>query len=123
MTGPTVPDEVVEAAAMALYESQREPEYAGSEYDWPNIDTGYDFDGEDAPDPEWLRDRYRADARVILAAAVPVLCTADENLMQRIDGLLSLIYYREFGVLTEQTKLDLGELMTEVQRITRRRPI
>lgn len=68
----------VERAAIALYEHTREPDYSGPEWDWANIDKSYDWDGyldelpEGAtrPEGEWLRDRYREDARVVLRAAL-----------------------------------------------------
>lgn len=57
-----------EAVAKALYEDSRDPDYSEPEYDWPNIDTGYDKDDEDETDPEWLRNRFRHQARVALDA-------------------------------------------------------
>lgn len=62
----------VEAVAKAIYEHSRDPDYYEAEYDWPNIDTGYDKDDEDETDPEWLRNRFRAEARVAIAALRPV---------------------------------------------------
>lgn len=68
-------EERVEVAAIALYENTRGHVYSGPEWDWPNIDKSYDRDDEDEypegvePDPEWLRNRYRSDARAVLAAA------------------------------------------------------
>jgi hypothetical protein len=65
--------EAVEAAAVALYESQRDDEHRDPDYDWPRIDTAYDKPDEDEDDPEWLRNQYRADARAALSAALPII--------------------------------------------------
>lgn len=60
---------LVERVAIALYEHDREPGYEGSEWDWPNIDKSYDYEGDDPdPGPEWLRDIIRRQARVAISA-------------------------------------------------------
>ena len=43
------------------------------------------------------------------------------SLLHRVDGLMSLIYYREGSALSEQTRRDLDAVMSDVQRITRAR--
>jgi hypothetical protein len=70
-----IPEEAVEVAAIALYNSNRDEEHADEFYDWPNIDSAYDWDGDadEEPAPEWARDRVRADVRVVLTAAYPYL--------------------------------------------------
>lgn len=80
LTDPSITDEIVEAAAMALYDHQRDGEHLSADYDWPHIDTAYDdFEDEHSADPEWLRNILRGDARAALAAAVPLLRKAWEQ--------------------------------------------
>lgn len=64
-----LPEQVIEAVAMALYEHSRDDEHRDPDYDWPHIDTAYDRDDEEDDDPQWLRNRFRAQARVALEAA------------------------------------------------------
>lgn len=68
-----IPECAIEAAAKALYEHSRDPEYVGAEWDWPNIDKGYDRLDDEGDDPEWCRNIYRGDARAALIAAIPLL--------------------------------------------------
>lgn len=60
--------ELVERVAKALYEHDRTADYASPEYDWENIDTGYDWGDEDDPPA--------ADYRKIAAVAVDVVAAA-----------------------------------------------
>lgn len=75
---------VIEAAAKAVYEAERDPSYDGEEWDWPNIDRSYDKPDESITDPEWCRDEFRDIARATLAAAVPLLLA---DLTTRIEAL------------------------------------
>lgn len=68
-TDPTFDPAVIDQVAQVIYALEREPAYAGPEYDWENIDTGYDWSDED----QSPTDDYRAVARVALIAVSSVL--------------------------------------------------
>ena len=84
---------VIEAAAKAVYEAERDPSYDGEEWDWPNIDRSYDKPDESITDPEWCRDEFRDIARATLAAAVPLLLA---DLTTRIEAHQDE-HFREYG--------------------------
>lgn len=67
---------LIESAAITLYEAGRGVEYIEPDWDWPNIDRSYDRDDEDDGDPEWLRNRYRSEARDVLDAVSPLVAQA-----------------------------------------------
>ncbi len=65
--GAAMSGDLREKVARALYQHSRTDEYADPEYDWENIDRAYDpVDTEEAADPEWLRNSYRAEADALL---------------------------------------------------------
>lgn len=68
-TDPEFDSALVDQVAEALYARDREPDHMDPEYDWANIDTGYDWSDED----QSPTDDYRAAARIALGAVTSVL--------------------------------------------------
>lgn len=68
-TDPEFDAALVDQVAEALYARDREPDHMDPEYDWANIDTGYDWSDED----QSPTDDYREAARIALGAVTSVL--------------------------------------------------
>lgn len=94
---------LIESAAITLYEAGRGVEYIEPDWDWPNIDRSYDRDDEDDGDPEWLRNRYRSEARDVLDAVLPLVAQAIEEMP----------VYTDIGVIVRSSAARLVRSLAE----------